>query len=120
MSLFGLGKFILHSGKHSNFKIDCDFLDEGDLACLSVLIVKSVGSFGKVVGISTGGDRLAKKLESWCTWKDSEIVLIVDDVLTTGRSMKEMRKKYPGAKGAVIFARGKCPKWVKPIFKLEI
>ena len=55
--------------------------------------------------------------------------LIVDDVLTTGRSMKEMYKwckkntsegKLFGVKGIVLFTRGKCPRWVTPVFQLEI
>jgi orotate phosphoribosyltransferase len=46
--------------------------------------------------------------------------LIVDDVLTTGKSMEEMRKKHSNVLtiGVVLFARGKCPKWVEPIFNM--
>jgi hypothetical protein len=48
--------------------------------------------------------------------------LIVDDVLTTGASMEAARAKlWPGSLplGVVIFARGPCPDWVWPIFRLD-
>lgn len=45
--------------------------------------------------------------------------VIVDDVLTTGESMEEMRLHYSSRTiGVVLFARGKCPDWVTPIFSL--
>ena len=53
-------------------------------------------------------------------------ILIVDDVLTTGKSMIERRQqlidhkiKKELIKGVVLFSRGKCPKWVTPIFTLN-
>lgn len=50
--------------------------------------------------------------------------LIVDDVLTTGGSMEIARHNYlvanPGSDvlGAVVFARGPCPDWITPLFRV--
>lgn len=46
-----------------------------------------------------------------------EGLLIVDDVLTTGRSMEKQRSKRE-AKGIVLFARGPCPLWVEAVWML--
>ena len=55
--------------------------------------------------------------------------LIVDDVLTTGGSMCRLRDELSVAfvaqdpraesriNGAVVFARGKCPDWVRAVFQ---
>ena len=50
-------------------------------------------------------------------------VLIVDDVLTTGNSMNKLLHSLPyeherGIVGAVVFARGPCPTWIKPLFQM--
>jgi len=57
--------------------------------------------------------------------KDAKNHLIVDDVLTTGRTIEEARystwaenPKNGDVFGVVIFARGKCPDWVYPIFQM--
>ncbi|KKL20362.1 hypothetical protein LCGC14_2456230, partial [marine sediment metagenome] len=49
----------------------------------------------------------------------SSTLLIVDDVLTTGASMEKQRAGRTNTIGAVIFARGDCPAWVKPLFAME-
>ena len=115
-TLFRRGEFTLHSGKVSDFKIDCDALTATDLDTLAAMIVKAVlEPFGSVEGVPTGGLRLAKALEKYAT---SGPLLIVDDVLTTGGSMKAHRGKRD-AIGAVIFARGRCPIWVRPLFTMS-
>jgi len=48
-------------------------------------------------------------------------LLIVDDVLTTGSSMEEVRKEmgtYYQSEGFVLFARGECPDWITPLFQM--
>ena len=50
--------------------------------------------------------------------------LIVDDVLTTGKSMNEIyehlhTKHDKKTKGVVVFARSGCPDWITPIFQLN-
>jgi hypothetical protein len=64
--------------------------------------------------------RFAKALEKYID-PDGDIRLIVDDVLTTGTSMEEARKQlgWDDATGIVIFARGRCPDWILPIFDMH-
>lgn len=119
MNLFNLGHFVLHAGKSSAWKIDCDYLTNGDLQTLAALITKLAGPFREVRGVPTGGLRLARYLEPY-RQKDGPC-LLVDDVLTTGSSMEAMRHtadKDLEVVGAVIFARGPCPSWVKAVFQV--
>ncbi len=125
MNLFQTGDFTLHSGKQSNFKIDCDALTDEDWQALAKLIYNAVGRFGKVVGVPTGGLKLAKALEPYCSVTHTSPVLIVDDVLTTGGSMNELRNKLRSEHGRsiigiVVFARNWCPHWITPIFEMTL
>ena len=113
--IFQQGDFTLHSGGKSFWKINCDALSNGDWATLAKVISKRC-HFSGVVGIPSGGLKLAGQLQKYC--QAGYPVLIVDDVLTTGNSMEEARKYYPDAIGFVVFARGKCPDWVTPLFAL--
>jgi orotate phosphoribosyltransferase len=117
MNLFRLGDFILHSGQKGQFKIDCDALTELDIKTLACIISKEF-RFSKVVGIPTGGTRLAEACEVWT--KEYGPLLIVDDVLTTGASMEEEKDKhqYLHVIGVVVFARGPCPTWIHPLFDM--
>jgi len=119
MDLFQLGDFVLHSGEKSKWKIDCDCLSDGDLQTLARLITQLVGPINNVVGVPMGGLRLARFMAPLRS-KESSKLLIVDDVLTTGKSMEKERelRSEPEVVGAVIFARGKCPSWVKAVFQL--
>ena len=134
MSLFQKGEFLLHSGESSNFKIDCDALTDDDWDCLAYLISKEV-SFDFVIGVPTGGNKLAKALNKYKTNTWTQTVLIVDDVFTTGKSMEDMKiesKKHDPIvydnennlmettyKGFVVFSRGNCPSWITPLFQLS-
>lgn len=118
-TLFQTGYFILHSGQRSNFKIDCDALSDEDIKSLANIISRKF-VFRKVIGIPRGGLRLAKALEKFVDIT-SEIILIVDDVLTTGQSMEEARAEFSkegNVWGVVIFARNRPPDWVVPIFRM--
>lgn len=115
MSLFRLSNFTSHSGLELTWKIDCDGLNTEDIETLAKVGAELVSSFGRVVGVPRGGLRLAGALQRYAT---SGPTLIVDDVLTTGRSMEEERAKHSGAIGLVIFARKEPPKWITPIFSL--
>lgn len=117
MTLFRHGRFTLHSGAESDFKIDCDALAEEDLEALAWLIVRKMPLFRRVEGVPTGGAGLAYELEGFCDEK-AKLTLIVDDVLTTGDSMEEQRNGRSDVIGAVIFARGQCPSWVLPLFRM--
>ena len=114
MSLFQLGNFVLHSGQKSNWKISCDFLTRDDWDTLAAIAVERLPAFGSVEGVTRGGWEFAGSLRSYCTRGP---LLIADDVLTTGRSMEELRAGRK-AIGVVVFARGPCLPWVVPLFSL--
>lgn len=116
MALFNRGKFKLHSGSVSDFKIDCDFLTKQEVAALAHEVHKRVPVFGRVEGVPTGGLRLAAALEKYATGKAEDPLLIVDDVLTSGASMEEHRAGRE-AMGVVLFARKwPMPLWIRALF----
>lgn len=119
MSLFKTGNIILHSGNPSNFKIECDELTYADVETLCFLISRKFEFIG-VHGVPTGGYKFAEGLQKYSDPMLDAPTLIVDDVLTTGKSMEEFVKihKIKNAIGVVIFARGKCPKWITPVFQM--
>ncbi len=134
-SLFVPGDFWSHSGRRLPFKVECDVLTERDLDLFGELIATRLYAgweFGHVVGVPKGqpggrdnGGVLAQYVKRHLTLHDADQlirpVLIVDDVLTTGKSMEETRARKADREciGAVIFARGPCPAWVKPLFTLN-
>ncbi len=122
-ALFQYGNFKLHSGARSRFKIDCDALTAEDWATLAEIAVRRVGAFSTVWSCGGASERFAVALRAHL---DSDgPALIVDDVLTTGETITDMRNALtPNSpavrflyKGLVVFARGKCPKWVTPLFQ---
>lgn len=117
MNLFIDGAFTAHSGETLSFKIDCDALTDADLATLAAEIARRMVRFRDVYGIPRGGVRLGLAFLQYCTGSPLDPLLIVDDVLTTGRSLEEARKRFgPNTIGAVIFARRPCPDWIMPLF----
>lgn len=124
MSLFQQGDFKLHSGGVSKWKIECDALTDEDWKTLAVMMRQTIGPFSSVEGVPTGGLKLAEYLKPMCV-ENTYTHLIVDDVLTTGNSMEDLRKfrqlNYEGNLiriiGGVVFARGPCPNWVIALFK---
>lgn len=112
--------FISHSGLELKWKIECDHLTDEDLETLAKLIADKF-KFRCVVSIPSGGDRFSLKLIKYTTLNLSDPILIVDDVLTTGKSMNKYKSFYRNENviGVVIFARRKCPRWVFPIFTLN-
>ena len=122
MDLFQLGDFILASGARSEFKIDCDALSDNGLECLAYLLARRCGWFAWAVGVPRGGLRLANAINAGAYYTKhvtNAPTLIVDDVLTTGASMELLRRRFPKARGGVLFARGPCPDWITPLFRLE-
>lgn len=127
MSLFNRGSFTLHSGQQSDWLIDCDALTEEDLDALAY-IFSTYQSYQSVVSIPTGGDRFARALRRYQQprplMQPLPIVLIADDVLTTGSSFASTRRNILlemdniSVKGVVIFARKPPPQWVVPIFRV--
>lgn len=117
MGIFQKRQFKLHSGGVGDFKIECDNLDSEDIETLAYLISKKL-KFSCVVGVPSGGLRLAAALQKYCN--PEHPMLIVDDVLTTGKSMQEYKNQFPNAIGAVIFARGVVPDWIYSVFNMNL
>jgi hypothetical protein len=121
-NLFQLGDFKLASGTASRWKLECDALTDDDIAALAYMIRQMVGPYGSVEGVPRGGIRLADALKPYCE-TDGKKHLIVDDVLTTGGSMERIRGPRGilagnGVIGAVVFARGRCPTWIRALFQM--
>lgn len=110
--LFVNGELTSHSGLSLPYKIECDALSDAEIATIAAEVARRI-TFQEVIGVPRGGLRLAAALERYRS--DTGGLLIVDDVLTTGRSMEELRAGHI-AQGVVIFARGPCPTWVTPLF----
>lgn len=123
MNIFQLGDFTLNSGAKSSWKLECDALTDADIAALAEMIRLMVGPFSVVSGVPRGGLRLEIALRPFVSLAGP--LLVVDDVLTTGNSMIRHRDSLivPGldtqrAIGAVVFARGQCPSWVKAVLQM--
>ena len=126
MGLFTKQDIVLHSGQKTDFKIECDDLSYSDVETLCYLISKRF-KFYNAFGVPNGGIKFAECLTQYraCVYDTKLPILIVDDVLTTGKSINEFEKairphyiKKHKVIGVVIFARGKCPSWVTPMFQM--
>ena len=118
MGLFNFGRFKLHSGKNSNFKIDCDFLTDADLNALANLI-RGDYRLCEFIGVPKGGLKFAKALNlTNNNYNLYHSKVVVDDVLTTGHSILSKMWEVHAERGLVIFARGPLPEGVDAIFKM--
>ena len=125
-SLFNHGEFKSHSGNQLDWKIDCDSLSHEDLECLTRLVGQKL-VFDVTIPIPRGGIKFARLLNDYTSLDVGiERCLIVDDVLSTGGSMEELRTELLGEgiksediTGVVIFARTKPADWIHPIFQLS-
>ena len=117
--LFRDGGFISHAGVPLSWKIECDELTDDDWACIAARVAR-VTRFNRVIGVPSGGLAFARALEPYAKDDRYSPTLIVDDVLTTGASMWKIHRElgFSDTKGVVLFARGRCPDWVKPVFQL--
>lgn len=112
-NLFTHGTFVSHSGLTLPDKVNCDALTDADWEANAKWFAARL-SFKTVIGIPSGGLKLAKALSAYTSLKYSDAeVLICDDVLTTGASMQNMKMKHPDAIGAVLFSRKRnIPHWI--------
>ena len=112
-NLFTSGDFISHAGLPLKWKIECDAIRPEEWDCLAQMIMEYHGSmpFREVKGIPTGGQALASALDKYKSPDADDIVMVVDDVWTTGMSMRDfVKENYPGylkaqVKKWVVFAR---------------
>lgn len=130
-NLFVKKEFRMHSGGIAHYKIECDALTDGDIETLAYIISEKAKQMtmgqleghgiGRVIGVPRGGLRLANALQKYVT-AGRGITLIVDDVLTTGKSMEEAKLNSSAGDdviGVVIFARSECPSWIFPVFSMK-
>jgi hypothetical protein len=75
--------------------------------------------FRRAVGVPRGGIKLARALDKHST-TDANLTLVVDDVWTTGKSMREFAATHGGKHwvGFVAFARGPLPPNVTSFMQL--
>lgn len=116
--LFQFGWFASHSGFQLPWKLEFAQAGWEDLAQL----VAWKFAFSAVHGIPTGGSKFAKALEKHVEPDSGYPILIVDDVLTTGKSFIKARADLGNPSpciGVVVAARGVCPDWVFPILNVN-
>ena len=121
--LFQTSDFKSHSGIDLSWKIECDALQDGEWFTISKMIMEISPPFKEAVGIPRGGTKLGNLLNQYGTGKREAPVCIVDDVLTTGGSMKEFKTKRQWRNpskyiGWVVFARTPPPDWVRVLFQM--
>ena len=121
--LFQSIDFTSHSGLDLTWKIEMNALSDPEWFTISKMILELSPPFKEAIGIPTGGTKLGSLLNAHGTGKRKDPICIVDDVLTTGNSMKEFMTKRSWRNptkyiGWVVFARGKCPNWVTALFQM--
>lgn len=114
--LFVPGIFTSAAGLKLAWKIECDSLTHEDWETIASVTGPHL-NFCRVEGVPTGGLLFAEALKPYTT--GDEGLLIVDDVLTTGKSMEAQRDGRV-AQGLVLFCRGIRPSWVFPVWSLSI
>ena len=123
--LFQSVDFKSHSGLELKWKIECDALSDPEWFTISQMIMEISVPFKEAIGIPRGGTKLGNLLNQYGTGKREDPILLVDDVLTTGESMKEFKTKRTWRNptdyiGWVVFARTKTPKWVTALFQMPV
>ena len=123
--LFKSVDFKSHSGLELKWKIECDALSDPEWFTISQMIMEITSPFKEAIGIPRGGTKLGNLLNQYGTGKKEDPILLVDDVLTTGESMKEFKTKRQWREpkkyiGWVVFARTKCRDWVSALFQMSV
>lgn len=119
-ALFQTGDFTLASGAKSRWKLECDALTQADWEGLAAIAMEHLPPFRAVFGVPRGGLPLARALDQHVAM--SGPVLIVDDVWTTGGSIKKFIKEWEFNDyiGLVAFARNPVESWVTALFQMPV
>ena len=117
-NLFQSVNFKSHSGLQLHWKIECEALSDPEWFTISKMIMELTPPFQEAVGIPSGGVKLAALLNEFATNDEKDPVCIVDDVLTTGKSMELYASQYSLTIGWVVFARVQTPAWVAALFQM--
>ena len=118
MNLFEKKNFISHAGIPMTWKLECDAISESEWEALATMIMDyQKEPFGKVVGIPRGGIPLQKALEPFATGNDTDPLLVVDDVYSTGTSFIEFCGEDDCLKW-VVFARKTTENGVRALFTM--
>ena len=124
--LFQLGEFVGAAGQPLPFKIECDKLTRNEWRCIAEYAHDKLPPFGQARGVPRSGDKLAELLNIHRR-PNCRTVLIVDDVWTTGESLRAFADDYiqrhRWAKdwiGFVAFARQRLPIKVRCFMQLMI
>ena len=124
--LFQSIDFKSHAGLDLSWKIEMDVLSYPEWNTICKMILEISPPFHSAIGIPRGGVLLGELLNKHGTGKEEDPFCIVDDVLTTGKSMIDYREEMnierwqkSCALGWVVFARVKPPKWIKALFQMN-
>ena len=123
--LFEAGDFISHAGNKLAWKIECDAIRPEWWDGLARMIMDyQITPFRWVEGIPRGGIPLASALQKYADPNADNIGLVVDDVWTTGTSMKEyISENHPTLLHNqihrwVVFARSPCDDGTRALFTM--
>jgi len=114
-SLFELGSFQLSSGGTSSFRINAHKLTTDDWEALAHMALSILPTFREVVGVPTGGEAFAEALLPHTSYGP---VLVVDDVLTTGNSIRKVANDYKDSILLVAFSRMSPHPGIHAVFTL--
>ena len=123
IDLFQKVNFKSHAGLDLTWKIEMDALSRDEWECIAEMIIELSVPFREAVGIPRGGTILGTLLNQHGTGKREHPICIVDDVLTTGGSMNEFKRKRQWRNpskyiGWVVFSRSQTPHWVNALFQM--
>ena len=94
IDLFQRVDFTSHAGLDLSWKIEMDALSENEWKCIAHMIMELSQPFQAAIGIPRGGLKLSGYLHEYSTQNPADPYLIVDDVMTTGGSMREYKEEH--------------------------
>ena len=103
--MFRLGDFTLSSGKKSTWRMDVpEYFTDEDWEWAAAQIAHQLRNtpFNNVIGVPTGGEKLAVALQKYVD-PDANQTIVVDDVYTTGQSIGKVLR--PRDIGYVVYVR---------------